>query len=316
MEKGNGELQKGLVLRSTGSWYEVEWEGGVIACRVRGKIRLKGARTTNPVAVGDRVLFAVDPDGAHGVIHSIEPRENYIIRRATNLSKESHILGANLDLALLFLTCHAPETPLEFADRFLATAEAYRVPAIVVQPKWDFEQEREKSHALGVKDIYEYAGYRVVQLSSLSGLGVEELRQEMRGKKSLLVGQSGCGKSAFINALSPGLHRPTGELIAGSNLGRHTTTFAEMLPLPSDPCTYVVDSPGIKGFGVIDFQREEIAHFFPDIFRLSAQCHYYNCLHDQEPHCAVIEALERGELPPSRYLSYLSLLHDDHARYR
>lgn len=301
----------GLVLRSTGSWYSVELEGvGVVPCRVRGKIRLAGVRSTNPVAVGDRVRVELNDSGDEGVIVGIEARENYIIRRATNLSKESHILASNLDLALLFLPSYAPVTPFEFADRFLATAYAYRVPAVVVLPKSDLKGEQDGRYDRDVEEVYCFAGYPVVSLSSVSGEGVEELRGMLRGRKTLVVGQSGSGKSAFLNALDPGLELPVGELTEGQ-LGRHTTTFAEMFPLESEGSgTYVIDSPGIKGFGVIDFERGEISHFFPEIFALSSGCRFNNCLHDQEPECAVASAVERGELPASRYASYLSLLDD------
>ncbi|PIE83840.1 MAG: ribosome small subunit-dependent GTPase A [Bacteroidia bacterium] len=307
-------VREGLVVRATGSWYSVEHGGEVVECRARGRIRLKGVRSTNPIVVGDRVEFTL-ADGA-GVIHRILPRRNYIIRRSINLSKETHIIAANLDAAYVVVTLTEPATPLEFVDRFLATATAYSIPGVVVLNKQDLPGEREASEAMGMRYIYREAGYEVLAVSATTGQGIEELRDRLAGRRSLIAGNSGVGKSSLVNALEPGLDLKTSPLSENYQLGRHTTTFSEMFRLSFGEGTYVIDTPGIKGFGVVEFGREEISHFFPDIFALKGACRFGNCLHDQEPGCAVRAAVEAGELAPSRYVSYLSLLADDQDRYR
>jgi len=305
----------GIVTRSTGSWYQVLHEGSTLSCRSRGRIRLKGIRATNPIAVGDRVRFTIETDGS-GVIESIEPRSNYIIRRATNLSKEYHIIAANLDLAIVMVTLCAPPTPLPFIDRFLATAQAYRIPATVVLAKQDLPEERAATQEADLESIYRQAGYQVLALSATTGEGVDALRQMLTGRTTLIAGNSGVGKSSLINALAPDLHLRTAPLSAVHGIGQHTTTFSEMFTLDASAGTHVIDTPGIKGFGVVDFERGQISHFFPDIFALAPQCQFANCLHDQEPRCAVRAAVESGHLAISRYISYLDLLHGEGEKYR
>lgn len=306
---------EGIVIRSTGSWYTVEHASQQYECRPRGRIRLKGARTTNPIAVGDRVRFFPENETL-GVITEILPRRNYIIRRATNLSKETHIIGANLDLAAVVVTLTTPPTLLEFIDRFLATACAYRIPSVVLLAKQDLDSERAAADAIGFESIYAAAGCAVLRISATSGEGLPGLNALLAGKTTLLAGHSGVGKSTLINSLQPNLHLKTAPLSTAYGLGQHTTTFSEMFTLNLAPCTRIIDTPGIKGFGVVDFAREDIAHFFPDIFSIGQQCRFGNCLHEHEPGCAVIAALDDGQLAPSRYDSYISLLHDEHEKYR
>lgn len=306
---------EGVVARSTGSWYAVLHGSAVYRCRARGRIRLKGVRTTNPIAVGDRVHFTLEGE-AQGIITEIAPRRNYIIRRATNLSRETHIIAANLDLAAVVYTSTAPLTPLEFVDRVLATAQAYRIPGLLVLNKQDLLAEREAAHRMGLRGIYEHADYRVLELSTITGQGCAELEGELKGKTTLLAGASGVGKSSILNMLCPSLSLRTAPLSDTLNLGQHTTTFSEMHALDMAPDTYLIDTPGIKGFGVVDFQPEEVSHFFPEIFRLSSACRFTNCQHEHEPGCAVLAALDCGEISPSRYDSYVSLLHDQAGKYR
>ena len=310
-----GEGLRGIVIRSTGSWYDVLSGDTRFSCRARGRIRLKEVRSTNPIAVGDAVLFV--PEGPDvGVITAIEPRRNYMIRRATNLSRESHIIAANLDLAAVVVTLVAPPTPLEFVDRYLATAQAYGIPQLVILNKQDLPEEQDEATSLGIRAIYENAGATVVELSASTGLGLERLRTLLKGKTTLLAGHSGTGKSSILNALEPTLALRTAPLSESHGLGQHTTTFAEMYPLTIAPNTYVIDTPGIKGFGVIDFDRHEVSHFFPEIFTTGKQCKYPDCLHYTEPGCAVVSAVECGHIPYSRYQSYLSILCDEGGKYR
>ena len=306
---------EGIAIRSTGSWYSIEHDGKQYECRTRGRIRLKGARTTNPIAIGDRVLFFLENEN-QGVITEILPRRNYIIRRATNLSKETHIIAANLDLAAVVVTLTAPPTLLAFIDRFLATACAYRIPSVVLLAKQDLATERNTADELNFEAVYATAGCSVLRISANSGQGITDLSTLLTGKTTLLAGHSGVGKSTLINTLQPSLNLKTAPLSSAYGLGQHTTTCSEMYSLSFAPNTRIIDTPGIKGFGVVDFAREEIAHFFPDIFSISQHCRFGNCLHEHEPGCAVIDALDNGTLAPSRYDSYISLLHDDHEKYR
>ena len=300
---------KGIVIRNTGSWYVVHTETDKdINCKVKGNFRLKGIRTTNPVAVGDRVEISVNPDG-NAFITAIEPRENYIIRRASNLSKESHIIAANVDRAFLVVTLFHPVTSTTFIDRFLATAEAYRVPVTIVINKVDLlDSEEDKEYCDAVSYLYSSIGYDVMEVSATKGIGIEELRGKLSGKVSLFSGNSGVGKSTLINALLPGLKLKTAEISDNHDTGMHTTTFSEMFPLPEGG--WLIDTPGVKGFGTIDFEKNEIAHFFPEIFEKSHECRYNNCTHTHEPGCAVLAALDENLIAQSRYNSYLSILED------
>lgn len=300
---------KGIVIRNTGSWYVVHTETDKdINCKVKGNFRLKGIRTTNPVAVGDRVEISVNPDG-NAFITAIEPRENYIIRRASNLSKESHIIAANVDRAFLVMTLFHPVTSTTFIDRFLATAEAYRVPVTIVINKVDLlDSEEDKEYCDAVSYLYSSIGYDVMEVSATQGIGIEELRGKLSGKVSLFSGNSGVGKSTLINALLPGLKLKTAEISDNHDTGMHTTTFSEMFPLPEGG--WLIDTPGVKGFGTIDFEKNEIAHFFPEIFEKSHECRYNNCTHTHEPGCAVLAALDENLIAQSRYNSYLSILED------
>ncbi len=299
----------GLVIKNTGSWYVVHTDNGEdVNCKIKGNFRLKGIRTTNPVAVGDRVTISVNPDG-NAFITAIQPRKNYIIRRASNLSKESHIIAANLDCAFLVVTLAHPVTSTTFIDRFLATAEAYRVPAVLLINKVDLlTDDDDKEYCEAVASLYRTIGYDVLEISALTGEGMTELRERLKDKISLFSGNSGVGKSTIINALLPDLELRTGSISDMHDTGMHTTTFSEMFPLPEGG--WIIDTPGIKGFGTIDFAKHEIAHFFPEIFKISAECKYGDCTHTHEPGCAVLKALDDHYISQSRYASYLSILDD------
>lgn len=299
---------KGLVIKNTGSWYVVHTEEGDINCKVKGNFRIKGIRTTNPVAVGDRVDITVNPDG-NAFITAIEPRDNYIIRKAINLSKESHIIAANIDQAFLVVTLAHPVTSTTFIDRFLATAEAYRVKTILLINKTDLlTEEEDKEYLEAVTYLYRSVGYEVMHVSGLTGEGIDKLRERISDKISLFSGNSGVGKSTIINDLLPGLGLRTAAISDIHDTGMHTTTFSGMFPVPGGG--WIIDTPGIKGFGTIDFERGEIAHFFPDIFEISHDCRYNNCTHTHEPGCAVLKALDEHRIAQSRYNSYLSILDD------
>lgn len=299
---------KGLVIKNTGSWYVVHTEDGDINCKVKGNFRIKGIRTTNPVAVGDRVDITVNPDG-NAFITAIEPRDNYIIRKAINLSKESHIIAANIDQAFLVVTLAHPVTSTTFIDRFLATAEAYRVKTILLINKTDLlTEEEDKEYLEAVTYLYRSIGYEVMHVSGLTGEGIDKLRERISDKISLFSGNSGVGKSTIINDLLPGLGLRTAAISDIHDTGMHTTTFSGMFRVPGGG--WIIDTPGIKGFGTIDFERGEIAHFFPDIFEISHDCRYNNCTHTHEPGCAVLKALDEHRIAQSRYNSYLSILDD------
>lgn len=282
-------------------------DGAEYRCKVKGNFRIKGIRTTSPVAVGDVVTISVNPDGT-AFITAIAPRTNYIIRRASNLSKESHILAANIDRAYLVATLREPVTTTTFIDRFLATAEAYNVPSALVLNKCDMWDDDDRELADAVSYLYSSIGYPVFVTSAVDGTGIEPLLGEMQGKISLLAGNSGVGKSSLINALVPGAELRTGAVSDIHHTGTHTTTFSEMIPIPGGGD--LIDIPGVKGFGTIDFDEAEVSHYFPEIFRIGASCRYGNCTHTHEPGCAVLEALERQEIAQSRYTSYLSILDD------
>ena len=297
----------GVVLRATGSLYEVLLDERTVSCRIRGRLRLKGVRSTNPVVVGDIVRCERDETG-ETVIADIEPRSNYIIRRASNLSKESHIIAANLDQALLVATLFSPETAPEFIDRFLVTCEAYKVPVTILLAKADLARTAPEAMA-AFHDTYERAGYRVIDVSATEGEGVDTVRDLLRGRTTLLSGNSGVGKSTLVAAVERTAEVRTAEISRSHHKGRHTTTFSTMYPLSEGG--YIIDTPGIKGFGLIDIDDAELAHYFPEMMRWLPECRYYNCSHTHEPHCAVIEAVERGDIALSRYESYLKILDED-----
>lgn len=297
----------GVVLRATGSLYEVLLGERTVSCRIRGRLRLKGVRSTNPVVVGDIVRCERDETG-ETVIADVEPRRNYIIRRASNLSKESHIIAANLDQALLVATLFSPETAPEFIDRFLVTCEAYKVPVTILLAKADLARTAPEAMA-AFHDTYERAGYRVIDVSATEGDGVDAVRDLLRGRTTLLSGNSGVGKSTLVAAVERTAEVRTAEISRSHHKGRHTTTISTMYPLSEGG--YIIDTPGIKGFGLIDIDDAELAHYFPEMMRWLPECRYYNCSHTHEPHCAVIEAVERGDIALSRYESYLKILDED-----
>ena len=302
-----------LVIKSTGSWYTLcdDTTNELIACRIRGNLRLQGKRSTNPVVVGDRVRY--EPEGQQtGVITEILPRRNYIIRRASNLSKESHIIAANIDQAFLVVSLRMPTTNCEFIDRFLVTCEAYKIPATILLAKYDLAAADPEAVA-AFHATYEGAGYRVIDLSALDGTGVETVRSMTAGRTTLLSGNSGVGKSTLVGTVSPGLDIRTGAVSESHGKGRHTTTFSTMYPLEGGG--YVIDTPGIKGFGLIDIDNHELWHYFPEMISRSSECRFYNCTHTHEPGCAVMRAVECGDIALSRYESYLKMLDDDE-KYR
>ena len=306
----------GLVIKNTGSWYLVRTDDGRdVECKVKGTFRLKGIRSTNPVAVGDRVRITGNPGGT-AFITDIEERKNYIIRRASNLSKQSHILAANLDQCMLVATVNYPETSTTFIDRFLATAEAYRIPTLILFNKIDLYDEDDTRYLDGLVHLYTTIGYPCIKVSALDGRGLDEVKDKLRGAITLFSGNSGVGKSTLLNALLPGTDARTGEISQAHNKGMHTTTFSEMYPV-DQAGGYLIDTPGIKGFGTFDMEVEEIGHYFPEIFEASAHCKYGNCTHRQEPGCAVLRAVEEHRISQSRYASYLSMLDDkEEGKYR
>ncbi|MBR3618150.1 MAG: ribosome small subunit-dependent GTPase A [Bacteroidaceae bacterium] len=307
----------GLVIRNTGYSYTVKSDAGeVFDCKVKGNFRIRGIRTTNPVAIGDGVIFIpqeVEGDieqARQGLITELDDRKNYIIRKSTNLSKQSHIIAANVDMCFLIVTIQQPETPLQFIDRFLASAEAYSVPVTLVFNKIDLIDEEWREYLDGVVNLYETIGYPCRKISATTGEGVEALRDELKGRITLLSGNSGVGKSTLINTLFPHLNLRTSEISDAYDTGKHTTTFSEMYEIVGG-LGYIIDTPGIKGFGTFNMKKEEVGHYFKEIFRFSADCRFNNCTHTHEPHCAVREAVERHDIAESRYNSYLSMLEDE-----
>ena len=302
---------KGLVIKNTGSWYTVLTdEGPTVDCKIKGNFRLRGIRSTNPVAVGDRVEIK------DGFIIEIEDRRNYIIRKSINLSKQSHIIAANVDQALLVVTVVKPETSTTFIDRFLASAEAYRVPVILAFNKTDLLDDDERHYQQMMLDLYETIGYECHAISATTGDGVEPLKERLTGKITLFSGNSGVGKSTLINRILPHANLRTAEISDAHNMGMHTTTFSEMLPLTPQE-GWLIDTPGIKGFGTFDMEREELTSYFKEIFAYSEQCRFSDCTHTHEPGCAVLKAVEEHYIAQSRYQSYLSMLDDkDENKYR
>ncbi len=307
---------RGLVIKNTGSLYQVLTdEGKLIECKIKGTFRLKEIKATNPVVVGDYVTISSNDQQTTAYITEIEKRKNYIIRRASNLSKLYHIIAANLDQCVLMVTINYPKTSTVFIDRFLASAQAYRIPAIIIINKMDLYSESENIMAEELITLYSSIGYDCFACDSLTGSGVDKIRDRLTNKVSLLAGNSGVGKSTLINRLSPGLQLRTGEISEKHNKGTHTTTFSEMIELPSGG--WIIDTPGIKGFGVFDMEAGEVGHYFTEIFSYSAECRFNNCTHTTEPDCAVIKALQDGKISESRYISYLSILQDeDENKYR
>ncbi len=308
-------MTRGLVIKNTGSWYTVKTAGGrVVDCKVKGSFRLKGIRSTSPVAVGDHVCIDINAEGT-GLITDIADRRNYIIRRASNLSKQSHILAANVDQALLMVTTAHPATSTTFVDRFLAGAEAYRVPVVLALNKQDLSTGGERRRGDELMAVYARMGYTCLRLSALTGEGVEALRPLLAGRVTLLSGHSGVGKSTLINRLVPGAGLRTAPISEAHDTGTHTTTFSEMLPLEGGG--WLIDTPGIKGFGTFDIAPAELTSYFRDIFAAAQGCRFSNCTHTHEPGCAVRQAVESGDIAPSRYASYLSMLGDeDEDKYR
>lgn len=306
---------RGLVVKNTGFWYTVLLDdGATIACKVKGNFRLKGIRSTNPVAVGDIVNVE------EGWITDIHDRRNYIIRRASNLSKQSSIIAANVDQAVLIVTISHPETSTTFIDRFIASAEAYRVPVVLLFNKVDLLDDDELRYLDLMQNLYETIGYATLRVSATEGTGLDRLRELLHGKISLFSGNSGVGKSTIINALVPGANLRTAAISEAHDQGTHTTTFSEMIPLPSPTATgegYIIDTPGIRGFGTFDIEKEELTSYFKEIFHFSKDCRFSNCTHTHEPGCAVLQAIEEHLIAPSRYQSYLSILADkDDSKYR
>ena len=305
----------GLVIKNTGSWYTVYTDDGqLIDSKIKGNFRLKGIRSTNPVAVGDFVEITCNQEGT-AFITAIDDRRNYIIRKSSNLSKQSHIIAANVDQAFLVVTVNYPETSTKFIDRFLASAEAYRVPVVLVFNKCDLLSAEELHYQEMMMQLYDTIGYQCVSVSAIEGTGLVTLHDLMKGKITLLSGHSGVGKSTLINSLLPGMNLRTSEISDAHNTGMHTTTFSEMLKLPDGG--WLIDTPGIKGFGTFDMEREELSSYFREIFHFSKDCRFSNCTHTHEPGCAVLKALENHYIAQSRYESYLSMLDDkDENKYR
>lgn len=305
---------EGLVIKSTGKWCDVRSEAGeVIHCQIKGKLRLKGLKTTNPLAVGDRVEFEVDVDGT-GVISEIHHRQNYIIRKSVNLSKQAHIVASNIDRAFLVVTMAQPPTSTGFIDRFLVTAHAYGVPVTLTFNKIDvYDQQAEDQMAL-LTAVYSDAGYDVVQISATQEQNIDAIRRQMKDGINMVSGHSGVGKSTLINLLIPVANIRTAEVSDYHLKGKHTTTFAEMHELPGGG--FIIDTPGIKGFGLIDLPKEELHHHFPEMFERLPECKFHNCLHLNEPDCAVREAVEAGEIAYFRYENYLTMFHEDEGPYR
>ena len=300
---------KGLVLRSTGSWYEVrQSKDKIIKARIKGKFRLKGIKTTNPIAVGDWVILELQNDD-EALVTEILPRKNYIIRKSVNLSKQAHIIASNIDLAFLLVTVSSPVTSTGFIDRFLVTAEAYHIPVVLVFNKIDLYNEEELEKLNKLEKLYGNIGYKTLRISALNKKGVEEVKELMKGKSSMLSGHSGAGKSTLVNTIDSSLNLKTANVSDAHNKGKHTTTFAEMFELEFGG--FIIDTPGIKGFGLVDIDKRELAHYFKEFRALMHECKFNNCQHINEPKCAVLDAAKKGEIALSRYENYLAMWHED-----
>ncbi len=306
---------EGIVTKSTGSWYTVYAKTGEkIECRLKGKFRLKGIKSTNPITVGDHVKFELEESKNTGVINKIFDRKNYIIRKSVNLSKQTHIIAANIDTAFLLVTIDNPPTFAGFIDRFLATAEAYNIPAVLLFNKLDLYNDDELDKLATFDAIYSEIGYKCIAISATKKIGIDEVKELMKGKTTMFSGHSGVGKSTLINAIEPSLNLKTAEISRQHKQGQHTTTFAEMFELSFGG--FIIDTPGIKGFGVVDFKPEEITDYFPEFFKLKSKCKFNNCLHINEPICAIKDAVENGEIAHSRYNSYVQMVEGDEEHYR
>ncbi len=305
---------KGLVMRSTGSWYEVLDENKhTWKCRLRGKFKIKGLKTSNPIAVGDRVLFDIEDKVENtGIIHDITQRENYIIRKSVHKTAQGHILAANLDQAVVIMTLNYPRTSLGFLDRFLVSAESFRIPTIIVFNKVDLLSEEEKEYLVDLATMYDEIGYPSIFTSATANIGIQEFEDILKNKISLISGHSGVGKSTLVNQISPDLDLKTKEISTFANKGVHTTTFSTMFEISEN--SYIIDTPGIKELGLIDIEKAELSHFFPEMRELLNKCKYHNCKHLNEPQCAVIQAVKDGNIQASRYSSYLSMMDDDDNR--
>lgn len=306
-------MANGIVVKSTGSHYVVRTDDGqLFDCRIKGKMRLDGSKSTNPVAVGDYVRFVIE-DG-EGVIADLLPRRNYVVRRASNLSKQTHVIAANVDQALLVVTINYPVTTAVFIDRFLASAEAFDVPVVIVFNKIDRYDDTQLAELNELEAIYKSMGYEVCQVSAIGGDGLDAIKECLKDKVSVVAGHSGVGKSTLINKIEPSLNLRTDDISEANNSGKHTTTYAEMHEFSFGG--YVIDTPGIRGFGITNIEKEEISHYFRDIFKISENCQFFNCTHVHEPGCAVKQAVEDGLLARSRYLSYLNIVDSNESKYR
>jgi ribosome biogenesis GTPase len=314
-------LNKGIVIKSTGSWYTVQSENGEkVECKIKGNFRLKGIKSTNPIAVGDHVEYKMVEEQSednkniiNGLITTIVERKNYIIRKSPNLSKQSHIIAANIDQAFLVITINYPVTTTTFIDRFLASAEAYRIPCTLIFNKIDRYHIDQTKHLDELIELYQNIGYRCLKTSTKKNIGMDTLKSWMENKTNVFAGHSGVGKSTLINTVEPKLNLKTREISNYHQTGKHTTTFSEMFELSFGG--YIIDTPGIKGFGLLEMEKEEISHYFPEIFKLLEKCQYYNCTHTHEPGCEVKKYVQEGEIAESRYYSYLGLLNEDE-KYR
>ncbi len=307
-------MNTGIVIKAAGSWYYVQDNNGFkFQCSIKGKLRLKGVKTTNIITVGDIVDFEADEKGV-GVISLVHERKNYIIRKASNLSRESHIIAANIDQTMLIVTVEFPETSLGFIDRYLVTAEAYRIPVVLVFNKIDLFKDKFSEKLNNYISIYENIGYKCLKVSAKTNENIDQLKEILHNKISLFSGNSGVGKSHLINKVELGLNLKTEQISLYHLKGKHTTTFSEMFSLQGGG--YIIDTPGIKGFGLIDIDKNELYHFFPEFFNLSKNCRFYNCTHIHEPGCAIINAFESGAISESRYASYVNIYNDENQKYR
>ncbi len=308
-------MKHGLVIKSTGSYYWVrEPDGNICQCVIRGRFRIKGIKSTNPIAVGDVVYFEEDVNSGIGSISKIEDRKNVIVRKSTNLSKQSHILASNIDMAFLVVTLSIPETTTMFIDRFLVSAEAYRIPVTILFNKMDLYQDADLERIEYLQSIYENAGYECLCVSAETALNIEELRNRMLKKTSVFVGHSGVGKSSLVKSINPNIDLKISQISGIHLTGKHTTTYAEIFEWEKD--SFIADTPGIKAFGLVDFKKAEISHYFPEIFEISKSCKFQNCTHTHEPHCAVKEAYENSFLPETRYINYCLMLEDEESKHR